>query len=265
MSVGILYVLMGSLPARQLHLAVSRYLLSSLWAGQVALITDSAASLPTLLLNQFSPVIPEKGKFSDPYINGCYVKSASHRLSPFDSTVLLDSDTIPVGDFQEVFPAVDDDRIALVSKGRTVGESFARYGMAAEKGVVSSVTVDWLQNKNPVEINTGVVGFSHACKIGPAWEQATVWFNSNGYSFLDEIPLHFVYPSYPNRILDQKYNTLPVLGEGQDVRIYHAAGNYYGFGGALKVWCNALLNMLKQDWCGIRSWGNVDPSFIKYR
>ena len=227
MSDGVVYLSVGTKHAD--NLAVALLSLKDHWSGPVCIFVgdDVAAKNAELIFADGRLGDVRIIKFDMDWLavdyNVMYAKAyVLNRLSPFDRTVYLDSDTVVVGDFSPLFPVADEVRLT-------------KYAPSVQ-GHMQERLLEWLdiapkmvkrtQKASFCLVNAGVIGFSkqsHA--FLESWERMTRRRLSR---LCDEESCQLVYPDHTHVLLDEKFNCSPRnSGTTDDVRIWHNYGSHH--------------------------------------
>ncbi len=231
MSDGVVYLSVGTKHADNLTVALLS--LKDHWSGPVCIFVgdEAAAKNAELILADGRLGDVRVIKFDMDWLavdyNVMYAKAyVLNRLSPFDRTVYLDSDTVVVGDFSPLFPVADEVRLT-------------KYAPSVQ-GHMQERLLEWLdiapkmvrrtQKASFCLVNAGVIGFSKETKFLGGWEQIVRMRLSR---LCDEEACQLVYPLYPHVLFDDKFNCSPKHswcdhGTGvpdADPRIWHNYGD----------------------------------------
>lgn len=215
---GVVYLLIGNHMA--VDLLVSLFSLRQHYRGPIALLTDSNTTAAHHIAAdkrlgiQLKVISPINVPTSIPDINRILItKSAIHQFTPFIRTVFLDADTLIVGAIHALLP-LREEEITLtqfsnwcVQPGRSLGT--ARLREFADATNMVPVWEAQRACRQPL-VNTGVLGFfrSH-----PLLEAAhSLALKGCHCHSPDERAVQFLYPNYPYRLLDDRWNCHSRLG-----------------------------------------------------
>lgn len=178
-------------------------------------------------------------------------KTWLHRYTPFDSTLFLDADTIPVGDFDEVWPVGDEMVLTQFSNWYSCGQRIKNR-------------IHWWDGVRPdlvkpaidgayAAVNTGVLGFTRNTVMLEPWHQLTV---EGAKTFIpDEIAAQLIYFKYEHRLLDDRFNCSPQFGANKnDARIWHCHGGKHLHPTTAPLWTHTLQECWRKNIGHIQSW-----------
>jgi hypothetical protein len=161
-------------------------------------------------------------------------KTGMLALTPYEQTIFLDADTLPVARFPELWPEGDEVRLTQFTTWTTkTGKIIRRveqWRKAAPELVERQLSYEY------PGLNTGVIGFPDSA--GPffkAWAELTA---KNICFMCDELAAQLMFLDFPHLVLDDRWNCSPIYSwevkpgedpEGQgtrraDARIYHGHG-----------------------------------------
>lgn len=159
--------------------------------------------------------MPSYGR-NTPYV----AKTQLHPLSPFDRTLFVDSDTVVTGRVDELWP--DGDEVVLTqfadwhSQGPMIRGRLEKWSRVASPLVRKAVAEPY------PAVNTGVLAYPRGSQLMDDWMALTP---RNPVFICDETCMQIIYPHYPHRVLDDRYNRSGVYGvAAADVRIWHFHG-----------------------------------------
>ena len=154
----------------------------------------------------------------DTYLNACL----SHEKTPYDISVWLDSDTVVLREFNELFSAAEKNEFAIAqfSTWKSSGGKIRGRIKSWE-----SLYPDWVQpaiDYGPA-INCGVFAFRKDSKLMADW-----WNLAEPGRHLSWIPdetcCQLILHRYPHIIMPQEYNTSCKYGKREGARIIHYHG-----------------------------------------
>lgn len=145
--------------------------------------------------------------------NSCYVRKASlWRDSPFEQTLLVDSDTLFLADPQALLDSLESAPGGIVftafsdwkTTGRTIAGRIERWREIAPELVKASL------EKTYKAINTGVVAWARGSEFLPEWESLT----SAGWRcpFTDELAAQLLLRAVPHGLAGQEWNSSVLYG-----------------------------------------------------
>lgn len=230
---GVVYMLTGSKHGPML--AVGMYALRKLYDGPVCLLAGNgpgaevcdmiaadARSGDTQVLKWDAPVGGGKG------LQHCN-KTRLPELMPFDEVIFLDCDTLAVGDFADLWPRSGTEEVVLTQ--------FADWHSNDRK--IKNRTEPW-RELAPAEtarsqgvrypaINTGTFGITkRSTRYTARWRGLS---EARPSFMCDELVAQIIFPDFPHRILDERWNCSPIFSHERygpprdaDVRIWHGHG-----------------------------------------
>jgi hypothetical protein len=159
-----------------------------------------------------------------------YNKTLLPDVSPFDNTVFLDTDTLVVGDFTDLFPAENTEQIRItrfadwITTGKKVRKRILGWAdvLPSEARLMTRVSYP--------AINTGTMGWTKkSTKFVKEWQEKTAVHKK---FMCDEIVCQLIFYRYPHCVLDDRWNASPPYsysrlkktGKLSDVRIWHGHG-----------------------------------------
>ena len=265
---GVVYLLVGERHA--VHLAASLASLREHYAGPVAIITDRYAGyhwgLHVFGHAETGPlqVLPANLDASQ----GKLLKTLMPGLTPFDSTIYLDADTLVVGSIDELWPR-EGEWVLTQFSDWLLSRNRMRRRVAEWRDIEPRRVSFLLDDDDPASwpvLNTAVMAWQ-----GDGGWLAREWLatamkrpqDSRGTA-TDEMAIQLVLPEIKDRkcrVLDRRFNASCVFdcegsraGEPEDVRIIH----YHGFKGfkrlsGQKTFLPFYESLLAQDRYGIRA------------
>lgn len=264
MAKGIIYLNVGEKHLR--NLAVSIWSLRQEYEGPIAVLTgddrvETFFDMNDKRLGDFQLVPFEY----DSKRNGCYAaKTSMHKLTPFESTVYLDADTVIHGPLDELFPTTPESVVWTQFAHWTTQSKRIRNRIQNEGWPkIFPAQVAYQLAGNYPAINTGVLGFDRTShKVMDEWNKKTL----QNVSFIcDEICAQLLAFEYPHNVLDHRFNASPrfsynALGlddlSTSDVRVIHSHGNK-GLKCSPKqqvLFLEAYFAAYADDFAGLQSW-----------
>jgi len=173
--------------------------------------------------------------------------------SPYDLSVVLDSDTVVVGDFSELFDAAKEHDLAIPhfagwsSSGRAISGRIKQY--APLKPDYIQPAIDY----GPA-INCGVFAWRRGSPMFKEWLEIASWGEEKGIFIQDEIACQLLLPRYNVNVIGTRCNVSVLHDPGTpDPRIIHFHGKKTVIERPLcTIWLKEFLETLKEDVCGIR-------------
>jgi hypothetical protein len=249
---GVVYMMMGT--CHMARLTVSLFSLRSFYQGEVSVLTSDDSTRETVEKICSDPNIEARSvPFNPVWLkrNSHYAtKTMVHKVTPYEENVYLDADTLPLSPFEDVWPKKNEIVLTKFANWTTTGNIMTGR-IKKWEGVVPDLTSRMLANPYPA-LNTGVFGFRKSDPVMDAWHALTM---RNPIFIADEIAMQLLYPDYPHRLLDDRYNCSPLFGENKDkVVVWHFHGNKHLREEARTLW----LPVFKQCWdkniADIRGW-----------
>jgi hypothetical protein len=175
--------------------------------------------------------------------------------SPYDLSMVLDSDTVVTGDFTEMFEAAKGHDLAIphfagwLSSGKTISKRINRYKPLKPEYIDAAV------NYGPA-INCGVFSWPKNTPIFKEWLKIAEWGDNVAHIYIaDEVACQLILPRYKVKIVDMKYNVSILHDPGTaDPRIHHFHGRKHVRPNVEKcgIWIREFIETLKENTCGIR-------------
>jgi len=174
--------------------------------------------------------------------------------SPYDLSMVLDSDTVVTGDFTEMFEAAKGYDLAIphfagwLSSGKSISKRIMRYEPLKPDYIDAAI------NYGPA-INCGVFAWPKETPIFKEWLKIAEWGDNIAHMFIaDEVACQLILPRYNVNVVDIKYN-VSVLHDPntQDPRIIHFHGKKHCIEAEkCKIWIQEFIEALQEDTCGIK-------------
>jgi hypothetical protein len=174
--------------------------------------------------------------------------------TPYDVTVWLDSDTVILGEFSELFDLAEDCDLAIPhfagwkTTGRTIKGRIKRY-----KDFVPEY-MDAAINYGPA-INTGIYAWRKDTPIFEEWMKVASWGDKKMF-IADEVACQVLLPQYNCKIAPIKYN-VSVLHDPNtpDPRIIHYHGKKHVKNAPkCAIWMEAFHEAIVGNVCGIEQY-----------
>lgn len=205
------------------RLAVSLHTLRKVYSGPVTILIDNdgkeeCKELAKLYNCDIIEANYEYNQSNSVYLNAC----RSGELTPYDITIWIDSDTIILKSFDELFnfANIHEFAIAQFSSWTTMGRSIKKR-ILAWKGIYPEL-MDAAVNFGPA-INCGVFSFRKDSRLVQDWYSLAEKGNINFIP--DEVCCQIMLHKYPHIIVDPVYNTSCKYGTiTDDTRIIHFHG-----------------------------------------
>lgn len=176
------------------------------------------------------------------------------RLSPFDSTIFIDADTLICGDIEPLFIHPDGE-FRLTKFGNWTTKTKRVAGRIAKWRDVDPDMVDGLLSTELPAINTGVLAFGSGWKsqeFGMDWEITT---DMNPSFIADEIAAQIIFLKHHHQVLDDRWNCSPVYGQNKDVAIiWHFHGKKHLREEAKPIWLPRFQEACDLNLASIKDW-----------
>jgi hypothetical protein len=227
---GVLYLCCGS--KHGVHLIVSLASLRQYYTGPVAIacelsgpgkdVAEACAADPRL-----GPIIVVSNHQMQAGGKGVsyLTKTLLPKVTPFESTIFIDADTLIVGKFEELWPRTPDEVVLThfcdwYSRGHKMTGRIKEWQEVEPERVARMLSKDW------PAINTGVV----------CWGKDTAAFADDWHAtsskrrvfITDELAAQLIYPDHNVRVVDWRYNASVVFDIGRketgEASIWHGHG-----------------------------------------
>ena len=247
-------------PSHALLLVVSLWSLRKHYSGRVAILAthELSAWVKSQILEG-----PELGRGSFVWgvdlvqmrRNSAHVtKTALHRSTPFDVSIFIDADTLPVADPSPLFDLCTPEKPLVLTH-------FAGWTVGKEKGVVRKRIKTFADAAGRLDlfeqcvgseaINTGVYAFRKTSTLlEPAFELCKRGFNK----FIpDECAWQLLFKHHPHVMLEDEYNYSPLYSKGTP-KIWHAHGSKVLAPRIKDAWLGALREVWEGNVGNVRKW-----------
>ena len=259
MNRGVLYYVTGD--RHWCVLTVSLMSLRKFYNGPVALIIgdDGGEKIYDYISQdaRLAPIIPvdiRDEQESYGRNTGYMTKPKMIRVSPFDSTVFLDADTVVVRDIEPLF-IEPEGQVRLTSFGTWTTQQRKVVGRLKKWRDVDPYMVDKLIGTPYPALNTGVIAFgsgSRSMEFGMEWEVTT---EMNPSFIADEIAAQLIFLRHKVQVLDDRWNCSPIYGANKDeVYIWHMHGKKHLREQARPIWLPYFQRACELDMAGINEW-----------
>jgi len=263
---GILFFNSGS--KHCIHCIVAVTALRRHYSGPIAIVTEANGpgreTAEWIATDEYlAPavtVLPTPGMEAGGHGISYYCKTKLPRLTPFDQTIFMDADTLVVGKFDELWPDPATGEVVLtqfadwVSTGGKMRQRILGWLDVAKREVDRMLEKPW------PALNTGVMAWSRQSEpFSDAWTHITAKrIESEGdvSKFMaDEIAAQLIYPDFPYRIMNDKFNAsvvFPPAGQTVEqrhgVRIWHGHGfKFWKRGSGQHVWMKHYIECLRHN------------------
>jgi len=172
--------------------------------------------------------------------------------SPYDLSVVLDTDTVVTGDFSELFEAAKDHDLAIChfagwsTSGGTIERRIRGYAPLKPEYVEAAVA-------HGKAINCGVFAWRKGTPMFKEWLQIAEWGEHRMY-IADEVACQLLLPRYDVNVIGTRCNVSVLHDPGTpDPRIIHFHGKKHCIEAPrCAVWLQEFIEALEDDTCGIR-------------
>ncbi len=193
--------------------------------------------------------------------------------APYDVTLYLDCDTLPVGDPLPLINQAFNSRFCAtqfnhwVTSGRTIKRRLERWRQFEDRVPGLNKTIDWLITHEYPSVNGGIIAARRDSGLLREWfELAKVGWKT---FICDEVALHFVIArrlpmQHVGRhvMLGGRYNCSPYLAHDEtreNAVIHHFHGEKHLSQDVKKAWCKriwwpAYQEVIAENVAGIRDW-----------
>lgn len=190
-----------------------------------------------------------------------FEKARLHLYTPFDTSIFLDSDTVVLRNFDELFDEVKkNDFIACqfshwTSNGRTISKRLKQWSDTHPDLVSNTI------NANIPSVNVGVYGFQKNAEFMKHWFDITITHPSANLP--EESTCHFLLTQYKSKIVSNKYNCSCKHDDpkAKDVKIVHFHGRKHcridkpiAFKYNSDIWLKEWIEVYNKNLCDIKSW-----------
>lgn len=202
-----------------------------------------------------SPIIPVRFKLDKYRRHSGYMnKPKMIQLSPFDSTVFLDADTLIAKPIDDMFIEPDGE-VCLTkfanwtTKGKKIKGRISKWLRAEPERVQRQLDTEY------AAVNTGVLAFGGGVlsrRFGDHWLDTT---SRNPRFIADEIAAQLIYPEHGCILLDDRYNCSPLYGANRDdAVVWHFHGKKHLRPQAIDLWWPVYSEAVEKNVAGIRDW-----------
>ncbi len=284
MTRGVLFFHVGSRYAVPLIVAIAT--LRKFYDGPVAVLSDSGIGWQTSLQissdRRLGPITTawrldiEERLLEQP--GWLYVfKTRLPSLSPFEETLILDSDIVVTGPIDELWPQPGEAAVLTKRNGGRHQGLKARLRCQKWAHVDAARAARARDRTYPYPpVNTGVMAFGRDSGAFCAeWRRLA---EANPIHSCDEQSAQLAYPDYPVRMVDYRFNASLIHDrELADVRIWHGVGRFFwNDARGRAVWLPALRECMADNlgnirellntmaWAGGRTWQELQKTARGY-
>lgn len=261
---GILYLNSGNkmLP----RLLVSIHSLRKVYDGHVTIIVmgDCGEEYCKKIADKYSLSINKISSDLNIRKNYWFEKSRLHLYTPYNNSIFLDSDTVVVQNFNELFDEINEhDFIACQfaqwrSSGRTIGKRLRQW-ISTDKELVEHTI-----SANIPSVNVGVYGFNKDAELMKHWFDITI--KHPNAALPEESTCHLLLTQYKSKIVSGKYNCSCKHDDPTtfDTKIIHYHGRKHcsldnnlniKYNG--NIWVNNWTEVFQENICDIQKWYNI--------
>jgi len=194
-----------------------------------------------------------------------FEKSRMHMYSPYDNNIFIDSDTIILNDFKELFDEIEqNDFIATqfsnwVTSGRRIRQRLKQW-MDTDEDLVKQT----IQSSSP-SVNVGVYGFKKTSELMNKWFDFTITHPIANLP--EETSCHLLLQKYKGKIVSNIYNASCKFDDPISIgaKIIHFHGRKHCILETNKksakyngdFWIKNWLEVYNNDICEIQKWYNL--------
>jgi lipopolysaccharide biosynthesis glycosyltransferase len=249
------------------RLAVSLYSLRKVYGGPIVVMDTGEESAKGIVAKIASEtrlnVTVQPIPFTRLRRHSCYVaKPSLWRYSPFETTLLLDADTVVVKEPSKLFELAEQESDGLVvtrfsnwdTQGKIVSGRIEQWrGIKDSKLDVPHMIVR-ARGTPQGAVNTGVVCWRKGSPFLPAWERLSK--AGSKCSLTDEVCCQLLLTQFKHAMVDCRYNASPLYPacSPEHVVIWHFHGNKQCRAEALPFWWPVYAECMEQNIAGIMEW-----------
>lgn len=193
--------------------------------------------------------------------NYWFEKSRLHLYTPYDQSIFLDSDTIVLQNFNELFDVIDEhDFFACQfahwrSSGRTIGKRLKQWMSTDRELVEHTIKADI------PSVNVGVYGFKSDAEFMKHWFNLTI--KHPKANLPEESTCHLLLTQYKSTIVSSKYNCSCKHDDpdSPDTKIVHYHGRKHCLLDQNKKpkyhadkWLGLWMEIFENNVCDIQQW-----------
>jgi hypothetical protein len=185
--------------------------------------------------------------------------------TPYDLSVWIDSDTIIVGGFEELFEMAKDYDLVTTNfanwqtSGRTISKRIKRYQEFCSKKYIQDAI-----NYGPA-INTGIYAWKKDSIFFKEWLELAKWGDKRMF-IADEVACQVLLPQYNCKVADLKYNVSVLHDPGtKDQRIIHYHGKKHcKEAPKCLLWLEEFEKACKVNLCNIQKYIEEDKRLRRF-
>jgi hypothetical protein len=251
-SKGVIYYNRGE--ANLVRLVVSMMTLRRHYSGDVTVFLDEKHpdGLPEQIKDTFGANVIYR---PDIKLNvGTFVRKVEvSKDAPYGMSVFIDSDTVVVGSFDELFDMTSGcDLVVTPYAGYKSSCKLNRRRMEGFRGKCPQYLR--AARQYGYMINMGVYAWMKGSAIFEEWMDLTRWGDKKKLWIFDEIACQILLPRYKIRMAPSKFNVIAdKMDKSEDDRIIHYCGRQHlGDYPLCEIWRKAFTEALRENVCGIR-------------
>jgi hypothetical protein len=180
--------------------------------------------------------------------------------TPYDLSVWIDSDTVIVGGFGEIFEMARDCDLVVTpyvdykSDSKDIRRRMESFRKRCPEYVATALSYG-------PQINTGVYAWKKDSAIFQEWLELATW-GDHRTILADEVSCQILLPRYNIRVAPNKFNVIANhMERSEDDRIIHYCNkDHCGQFPLCKLWMDCFTEALRKDVCGIRELSRWQPS-----
>lgn len=197
-------------------------------------------------------------------------KAGLWKFSPYETTLLIDSDTVVAGKVEpllelgEKSPGIVVTRFAdWISTGRCMSGRISKWRGVKCDGIDVEQLIDDSLDAPHAAINTGVVCWdkTYGREFLQDWDRLTVagWLCPFG----DELAAQILLRKHKHTLIDDRCNCSPLYGTNKNKAvIWHHHGSKHLRAEALPIWGPEFKALWGKDLAGIRQWIDVNERAV---
>lgn len=254
MSAGVCYFLLGE--SHGLQLLASLWALRRHYRGPVSILTAAGEDIPALICadRRLNAFVTHLKVCKHRKNSALCTKTTLQHFTPFDPTIFLDADTIPVADVTPLFPTVAEECVWVrFSDWRLCGSPYqARIERLAHRAGLTS-HLGRLRLQNLPAVNTGVFSFwKTASALAPIHALCHQAFD---VFIPDECATQFLYGDYPHRLEVETWNASPRHCRNRaGVKVWHCHGSKQLHRTTRGLFVELLQEVFAQNVGNVREW-----------
>lgn len=201
-----------------------------------------------------------------------FEKARLHLYTPFERSIFLDSDTVVLKNFDDLFNQIENhDFIACQfadwrSNGRTISKRLRQWSDTNSELVEHTIA------SNIPSVNMGVYGFKKSAELMKNWFDITITHPTANLP--EESTCHLLLTQYKSKIVSSKYNCSCKFDnpKAKDVRVVHFHGRKHcrmsdasNYKYNSDIWIKEWLEVYHQNINNIQNWYNfVGDRYVSF-